>query len=89
MLLAATCAATLIGLIGCEAAQSSVSDEAVRDKLPNPQAGSTIPEELEYVPESYTQPAEHPGTLEKLEYQTWESLTYEDHTQAVFVSRWV
>ena len=89
MLLAATCAATLIGLIGCEAAQSSVSDEAVIDKLPSPQAGSTIPEELEYLPEGYTQPAEHPGTLEKLEYQTWESLTYEDHTQRLTKTAWV
>ena len=27
----------------------------------------TIPEELEYIPEGYTQPSAHPGTLERLE----------------------
>lgn len=32
--------------------------------------GKTIPAELEYLPESYQQPAGHPGTLEKLTYDT-------------------
>ena len=50
---------------------------------------STIPEELEYVPESYEQPAEHPGTLEKLEYQTWESLSYVEHSQRLTKTAWV
>lgn len=49
----------------------------------------TIPEELEYVPEGYEQPAEHPGTLEKLEYQTWESLSYEDHTKPLTKTAWI
>lgn len=49
----------------------------------------TIPEELEYIPEGYTQPSEHPGTLEKLEYQTWESLSYEEHTQRLTKTAWV
>lgn len=49
----------------------------------------TIPEELEYVPEGYERPAEHPGTLEKLEYQTWESFSYEDHTQQLTKTAWV
>ena len=49
----------------------------------------TIPEELEYVPEGYERPAEHPGRLEKLEYQTWESLSYEDHTQRLTKTAWV
>ena len=33
----------------------------------------TVPEELEYIPAEYNSPSEHPGTLEKLTYQTWES----------------
>lgn len=49
----------------------------------------TIPEELEYVPEGYRQPAQHPGTLEKLEYQTWESFSYEDHSQRLTKTAWV
>ena len=49
----------------------------------------TIPEELEHVPESYERPAEHPGTLEKLEYQTWESFSYEEHSQKLTKTAWV
>ena len=49
----------------------------------------TIPEELEYIPEGYTRPAEHPGTLERLDYQTWESFSYEDHTQRLTKTAWV
>lgn len=68
-------------------------DEAVMSwlfsKTKRTALSGTIPEELEYVPAGYTQPAEHPGTLEKLEYQTWESLTYEDHTQRLTKTAWV
>ena len=49
----------------------------------------TIPEELEYIPEGYTQPSSHPGRLEKLEYQTWESLSYGDHTKPLTKTAWV
>lgn len=41
----------------------------------------TVPDELEYIPEEYKKPADHPGTLEKLTYETWESFSYEDHSQ--------
>ena len=34
-----------------------------------------------YIPEEYKKPADHPGTLEKLTYETWESFSYEDHSQ--------
>ena len=49
----------------------------------------SIPDELEYVPDGYNRPAEHPGTLEKLEYQTWESLSYESHSQQLTKTAWV
>lgn len=49
----------------------------------------TVPEELEYVPEGYRQPAQHPGTLEKLEYQTWESFSYEERSQRLTKTAWV
>lgn len=52
-------------------------------------ADGIIPAELEYIPEGYTTSAEHPGTLEKLEYQTWESFTYNDRTQALTKTAWV
>ena len=48
-----------------------------------------IPEELELIPPNYYEPAEHPGTLGKLTYQTWESFTYEEHSQALTKEAWV
>lgn len=45
----------------------------------------TVPEELEYIPEGYRQPSEHPGTLEKLTYHTWESFSYEEQTQELTI----
>lgn len=48
-----------------------------------------IPDELEYIPDGYRSPSEHPGTLEKLTYQTWESFSYEEHTQELTKEAWV
>lgn len=48
-----------------------------------------VPDELEYIPEEYETPSEHPGTLEKLTYQTWESFSYEEHTQELTKEAWV
>lgn len=39
-----------------------------------------IPEELARIPEEYFGTASEQGTLERLEYQTWESMSYEDQT---------
>lgn len=50
---------------------------------------TVIPEELEYIPESYKRPAEHAGTLEKLEYNTWESFSYDEHTKKLEKTAWV
>ena len=49
----------------------------------------TIPGELEYVPEGYQQPARLSGTLEKLEYQTWESFSYAEKSQKLTKTAWV
>lgn len=49
----------------------------------------TVPDELEYIPEEYKEPADHPGTLEKLTYETWESFSYEDHSQKLTKEAWV
>ena len=64
-------------------------DEQIMGWLFRQGGGRTIPAELEYVPEGYTSPAEHQGTLEKLEYQTWESLSYDSHTQRLTKTAWV
>lgn len=50
---------------------------------------NTVPDELEYIPKEYKSPSEHPGTLEKLTYQTWESFSYEEHTQKLTKEAWV
>ncbi len=49
----------------------------------------TVPEELEYIPAEYNSPSEHPGTLEKLTYQTWESFSYEEQAQELTKEAWV
>ena len=48
-----------------------------------------IPAMLEEIPQEYFSPAEHAGTLNKLTYQTWESFTYEGHSQALTKEAWV
>lgn len=52
-------------------------------------ASSRIPEELELIPDGYETPAEHAGTLEKLTYNTWESFTYDEHSQELTKEAWV
>lgn len=92
---AALCVATLVGLPGCsalrpaepETSQMSEPGESTRSQAK--EEGNVIPDELEYVPEGYTRPAEHPGTLERLDYQTWESFSYEEHSQQLTKTAWV
>ena len=48
-----------------------------------------VPEELKYIPEGFRQPSGHPGTLEKLTYQTWESFSYEERTQELTKEAWI
>lgn len=51
--------------------------------------GNIIPAELAYIPQGYERPAEHQGRLEKLTYDTWESFTYEEHSQRLTKEAWV
>ena len=41
-----------------------------------------IPEELEVISAEYRKPAAQEGTLAKLNYETWESFSYEQHSQS-------
>lgn len=63
------------------------------DNTVNPSESSNlsgiVPDELEYIPDGYTSPAEHAGTLEKFTYDTWESFTYEQHSQKLTKEAWV
>ena len=70
--------------------EKSGKQKETEDMTNNPiQYKGRIPAELELIPESYYGPANHPGTLEKLTYQTWESFTYEEHSQALIKEAWV
>lgn len=69
--------------------QAFAHDEQIMGWLFGQRPSRTIPEELEYVPEGYTRPAEQQGTLERLEYDTWESFSYEAHTQKLTKTAWV
>ncbi len=57
-------------------------------KEENNRKGS-IPETLEEIPMEYESLCDHPGRLEKLTYETWESFTYEDHSQKLIKEAWV
>lgn len=48
-----------------------------------------VPDELEYIPEEYKSPADYAGTLNKITYETWESFTYEQHSQKLTKEAWV
>jgi hypothetical protein len=41
----------------------------------------TIPSSIEEIPDSYFASSDEPGTLEDLYYDTWESFSYEEHSQ--------
>ena len=44
---------------------------------------------LEPVPEEFKERSLHPGTMERLQYQTWESFTYDEHSQGLEKEAWV
>lgn len=48
-----------------------------------------IPTQIELIPDGYEEPCDHPGTLEKLTYQTWESFSYDEHSQELTKEAWV
>lgn len=44
---------------------------------------ATLPEELAQIPEDYFEESEYPGTLVELEYDTYESMAYEEQSQVL------
>ena len=72
----------------------SSSDESDRQKETEDmtkQLSNTgrIPDVLEEIPDEYYSPADHAGSLNKLSYQTWESFSYDEHSQALTKEAWV
>lgn len=60
-------------------AQEAIFQENTRD----------VPEILPYIPESYVKTAAQEGRLVQLKYDTWESFSYEEHTQRLTKTAWV
>lgn len=50
---------------------------------------NSIPETIEEIPQEYFTEANEPGTLVRLDYQTWESFSYESHNQKLNKTAWV
>lgn len=50
---------------------------------------TTIPAELERIPDGYEEPADRQGTLERLTYTTYESFTYEEKSRELTKTAWV
>ena len=76
-----------LGVCG-SAAQSTASAEQSAQE-PFERNGRGIPEKLEEIPDAYRKPALQEGTLIPLEYDTWESFTYEQHQQKLAKTAWV
>ena len=48
-----------------------------------------IPDEIELIPDAYREPSAQPGILNRLTYKTWESFTYDEHSQEPTKDAWV
>ena len=48
-----------------------------------------IPEELEVISAEYRKSAAQEGVLVKLDYETWESFSYDQHSQKLLKTAWV
>ena len=51
--------------------------------------GQNILQELEVIPDKYKKPADQSGRLVRLDYDTWESFSYEQHSQKLTKTAWV
>lgn len=66
-----------------EAPQTGLEEKDNREMI------KQIPEELARIPEGYYAPASQPGTLERLTYTTWESMSYANHEQQLTKTAYV
>lgn len=83
---------TVFFLVACqdessERENSEKETSAVNTEHKN--ANTITSKELEYIPDAYRKPSDHPGKLEKLTYQTWESFSYEEKSQELTKEAWV
>lgn len=68
--------------------ETTVSEEDVVSMDEQTNCGR-IPKELAQIPEEYFKTASEQGTVERLQYQTWESMSYEDRTMQLMKTAYV
>lgn len=69
--------------------QSSVNNTSNISNTQSANLSWTVPDELEYIPDGYENPATQQGTLNKLTYDTWESFSYEQKSNKITKEAWV
>lgn len=69
--------------------QSSVNNTSNISNTQSVNLSGTVPDELEYIPDGYENPATQQGTLNKLTYDTWESFSYEQKSNKITKEAWV
>lgn len=69
--------------------QSSVNNTSNISNTQSANLSGTVPDELEYIPDGYENPATQQGTLNKLTYDTWESFSYEQKSNKITREAWV
>ena len=69
--------------------QSSVNNTSNISSTQSANLSGTVPDELEYIPDGYENPATQQGTLNKLTYDTWESFSYEQKSNKITKEAWV
>lgn len=69
--------------------QSSVNNTSNISNTQSANLSGIVPDELEYIPDGYENPATQQGTLNKLTYDTWESFSYEQKSNKITKEAWV
>ena len=69
--------------------QSNVNNTSNIFNTQSANLSGTVPDELEYIPDGYENPATQQGTLNKLTYDTWESFSYEQKSNKITKEVWV
>lgn len=69
--------------------QSSVNNTSNISNTQSANLSGTVPDELEYIPDGYENPATQQGTLNKLTYDTWESFSYDQKSNKITKEAWV
>lgn len=69
--------------------QSSVNNTSNISNTQSAILSGTVPDELDYIPDGYENPATQQGTLNKLTYDTWESFSYEQKSNKITKEAWV